>query len=163
MLPCYCENEETAVYRRERIVTQMQRTGYVTQGRHIHIEEREELDELEHDVEDEQIACEACYEKYGEQPHLWEETRSDVDEDYDGSDLTITCNGCDREIEFGYSHANKQGRIFLGDDDFDFNPWKTFPDPKYIEKWKKRGWLRPTTPKFYKPWHSEGQDKEINS
>jgi len=48
-----------------------------------------------------------------------------------------------REIEFGYSHPNKQGRIFLGNDDSDFNPWKTFPDDKYVDKWEGRGWLRP--------------------
>jgi len=47
-----------------------------------------------------------------------------------------------RVFEFGYSHANKEGRMFLGEDDKDFNPWMTFPDPKYIEKWREHGWLR---------------------
>ncbi len=160
VLPCRCGNEETAIHQRERIVTQEQRTGYVTQDRHIHIDEHDELEELERDVEDEQIACEDCYEKYGDQLQLWEQTKSDVDEDDEGSDLTITCDGCGREIEFGYSHPNKQGRIFLGEDDTDFNPWLTFPDPKYFEKWKRKGWLRPTTPKSHRTRCSKGPEKE---
>jgi hypothetical protein len=135
----------------------------VTQDRHIHIDEHDELEELECDVEDEQVTCEDCEKKYGDQPRLWEVTTSNEDEDYEGSDLTITCDGCDREIEFGYSHPNKQGRIFLGEDDTDFDPWLTFPDPKYLEKWKKRKWLRPTTPQSHRTRCSEGRDKKGKS
>ena len=143
VLPCQCGSEENAGYLRERIVAQEQHSGYVKQDRHIHIEDCEKLDDLDHEVEDEQIICERCYKKCKDQPQLWYVTNSEVDEG-DDFDLTITCNGCDREIEFGYSHPNKQGRIFLGEDDRDFNPWLTFPDPKYIEKWKERNWFRPT-------------------
>lgn len=143
-LPCQCGKEDQAVYRREQVITRLEETGYVTQDRHSQVEDSEILEEIERIVEDEEISCARCYEEYGQESHLWEDvSEPEVDSDNDAADLTIRCGGCDREIEFGYSHANKQGRIFLGEDDSDFNPWRTFPDPKYIEKWRARGWLRP--------------------
>jgi hypothetical protein len=159
-LTCQCGAEINAAYLRERIVTQEQRTGFLEQDRHTRIEETETLDELDREVEDEQIVCKKCYKKYKDELHLWCVSETHVTKDREEDDLTITCNGCGREIEFGYSHPNKQGRIFLGADDTEFNPYKTFPDPKYLDKWKNRGWLRPKTPKPRRSRHSDGQDKE---
>jgi hypothetical protein len=143
VLPCQCGNEEYAAYVRTRTVELVQHTGYLGANRHVFTEESQTIDELEREVEDEQIICKKCYEKFNEESRLWQIVDTHTDENNESGNLTITCNGCGREIEFGYSHANKQGRIFLGDDDSDFNPWKTFPDQKYLEIWRKRGWLRP--------------------
>lgn len=139
-LSCRCGEEEEAAYRTEQINVQVEESGYVLESRHYTVEESDR-EEVDRDILDEVIICEKCYNKYENRPDQWEVTESSSEKEE--SDLTIRCDGCDREIEFGYSHPNKQGRIFLGKDDRDFNPWKTFPDPKYVDKWEKRGWLRP--------------------
>ena len=143
VLPCKCGNEEEAAYRTTELTEEQRQTGYVTPDRHFCIDEVEDTDELDRNQEDE-IICEKCCKKYKDQDHLWQAGSPVVVEDHEGADLTITCDGCDREIEFGYSHPDKQDRIFLGEDDSDFEPKKTFPDPKYFDKWKERGWLRST-------------------
>jgi len=142
VLPCTCGEEEQAAVRTERVTRCIENSGYLRGDRHIVIEEREEIDELDRE-EETQITYQRCYEMCKDQNHLWDQVDREEDEDEEGADLTITCGGCGREIEFGYSHPNKQGRIFLGNDDSDFNPWKTFPDDKYVDKWEGRGWLRP--------------------
>ncbi len=143
-LACQCGKDDQAASRREQVTTRQEESGYVTKDRHVQVEDSEILEEIDRDVEDEQVTCTKCYEEYGHEVHLWEEIcEPEVDRDDDAGDLTIRCGGCDREIEFGYSHPNKQGCIFLGEDDSAFDPLRTFPDPKYMEKWRARGWLRP--------------------
>lgn len=53
----------------------------------------------------------------------------------------LRCAACGHEIEFGYSHA-EGGRIWPCEST-DFNPWKCFPEDRFLEDWKRRGWLRP--------------------
>ena len=55
----------------------------------------------------------------------------------------VACMGCDREIEFGWSHRDRGGRIWPSEC-IDFNPWLCWPEPRYREKWAKKKWLRPT-------------------
>jgi hypothetical protein len=145
VLPCRCGDGEEAAWRNEWRRVEVEQTGYVRANRHLHIEASDETQELDNGTDDDEIGCEDCYNKYKDRADRWQVRESDSKPEDDDSDLTITCGGCGREIEFGYSHANKQGRIFLGEDDVDFNPWKTFPDPKYVEAWRERGWLRPGT------------------
>ncbi|NVL91284.1 MAG: hypothetical protein HWN69_09925 [Desulfobacterales bacterium] len=140
-LPCSCGEEEDAAYRTEQIRVQVEETGYLLENRHFTVEDSER-EELDRDTLDEDIICEKCYRKYKDRSDLWEVTKNCSEEEE--SNLTIRCDGCDHEIEFGYSHLYKQGRIFLEKDDRNFKPRKTLLDPKYVEKWKKRGWLRPT-------------------
>jgi hypothetical protein len=58
-----------------------------------------------------------------------------------GHKFYVHCAGCDREIEFGWSHPNRGGRIFPVECS-DFLPEEVWPDPKYVEVWRQRGWLR---------------------
>ncbi len=144
VLPCDCDGGEAAC-RNEWTHVEVQETGYVRANRHLRVEDWEETRELDSGADDDEVGCEDCYDRYRNRADRWQAKESRTEQDDSDSDLEITCGGCGREIEFGYSHANKQGRIFLGEDDADFNPWKTFPDPKYIENWRERGWLRSNT------------------
>jgi hypothetical protein len=63
------------------------------------------------------------------------ETNRESDEFY------INCGNCDREIEFGWSLPDRRGLI-LPVEFSDFNSVESWPDPKYVDVWQKRGWLR---------------------
>lgn len=63
------------------------------------------------------------------------ETNRESDEFY------INCGNCDREIEFGWSQPDRRGLI-LPVEFSDFKPLESWPDPKYVDAWKQRDWLR---------------------
>jgi hypothetical protein len=52
----------------------------------------------------------------------------------------VNCAGCDREIEFGWSQPNRGGRIFPVECS-DFIPGKYWPEPRYLDSWRQKGWL----------------------
>jgi hypothetical protein len=53
----------------------------------------------------------------------------------------INCENCDREIEFGWSQPDRRGLI-LPVEFSDFIPSESWPDPKYLETWQQKGWVR---------------------
>ncbi len=59
----------------------------------------------------------------------------------ESDEFLVNCGDCDREIEFGWSEADRRGLIWPIEFS-DFDPLKSWPDPKYVEAWEKRGWLR---------------------
>jgi len=61
--------------------------------------------------------------------------------DPESDEFYVNCAGCDREIEFGWSQPDRDGRIFPVECS-DFVPLETWPDPKYVDIWQQRGWLR---------------------
>ncbi len=67
---------------------------------------------------------------------------SDFEKDNDKGYWEIRCASCDHDIEFGWSHPGRTGRIWPAESS-DFNPWKSCPDPRFVESWEKKGWLRP--------------------
>jgi hypothetical protein len=58
-----------------------------------------------------------------------------------GDKFYVNCAECDREIEFGWSQPNRGGRIYPVECS-DFIPENVWPDPKYVNAWQQRGWLR---------------------
>lgn len=63
-------------------------------------------------------------------------------EDNPGNDkFYVNCASCDREIEFGWSHPNRVGGIFPVECS-DFVPGEYWPEPRYLDSWQKKGWLR---------------------
>ena len=52
----------------------------------------------------------------------------------------INCSNCDREIEFGWPQLDRHGLIYPVEL-ADFKPFDSLPDPKYVETWRKQGWL----------------------
>jgi hypothetical protein len=53
----------------------------------------------------------------------------------------VNCEGCDREVEFGWEQPDRRGLI-LPVEFSDFMPSQSWPDPKYIDIWQHRGWMR---------------------
>ena len=70
--------------------------------------------------------------------HFYEES------DDDDSDIAfyVHCDGCDREIEFEWSHPDRGSRIWPVECE-GFNSWKSWPETRYKEKWAKKNWIRP--------------------
>jgi hypothetical protein len=52
----------------------------------------------------------------------------------------LYCRGCNREIEFGWTQPNREGRIWPVEYS-DFDPRDAFPEPRYKESWEEKGWL----------------------
>lgn len=53
----------------------------------------------------------------------------------------VNCANCDREVEFGWSQLNRGGLIFPVECS-DFVPGKIWPEPRYLESWHQKHWLR---------------------
>jgi hypothetical protein len=63
-------------------------------------------------------------------------------EDNPGNDkFYVNCANCDREIEFGWSQPDRGGGIFPAECS-DFYPEGLWPEPRYLDSWKKKGWLK---------------------
>jgi len=92
-------------------------------------------------VKDEsEINCQLCYESASESDWRVE----DGETKDGGGEFFVNCGGCNREIEFGWSHPDRGGRIWPVESS-DFNPWKSWPEPRYKESWRAKGWLRPNS------------------
>lgn len=92
------------------------------------------------DDQEENIYCENCFDPI-EECDVFEkdpENESEVDEQF-----FVVCGDCKREVEFGWSHPDRGGRIWPVES-ADFNPYKSWPEPRYRENWRKKKWLRPT-------------------
>jgi hypothetical protein len=61
--------------------------------------------------------------------------------DRESDEFFINCENCDREIEFGWSQPDRRGLI-IPVEFSDFNPFESWPDPKYVDIWEERSWLR---------------------
>ena len=59
----------------------------------------------------------------------------------ESDEFFVSCENCDREIEFGWSQLDRRGLIFPVELS-DFEPLKVWPDPKYVDVWQQKGWLR---------------------
>jgi hypothetical protein len=65
----------------------------------------------------------------------------EMTEQKSNSEYFVNCANCDREIEFGWSQLDRHGLI-LPVEFTDFNPLESWPDPKYVDIWQQKGWLR---------------------
>lgn len=81
------------------------------------------------------IMCRACFDKKGNRWHEKKITEMGEDAYY------VSCQNCERSIEFGWSLPNGQGLIYPVECR-DFDPFQCWPDPLYVYDWMKRGWLR---------------------
>jgi hypothetical protein len=59
----------------------------------------------------------------------------------ESDEFFVNCGNCDREVEFGWSQADRRGLI-LPVEFSDFDPRQSWPDPKYVDVWEQRGWLQ---------------------
>lgn len=83
------------------------------------------------------VACSSCLEIADAD----DVERGEVERDTVERETWVCCAECGHEIEFGWSHPDG-GRIWPCEA-ADFNPWKSWPEARYVEAWAERGWLRP--------------------
>ena len=102
----------------------------------------EDTEKLESETEEGEhlVHCAQCLNDASAED--WERSEGESEVDDDSIEFYVCCAGCDREIEFGWSHPDRGGRIWPAESS-DFNPWKSWPEPRYRESWLKKGWIRP--------------------
>jgi hypothetical protein len=141
-LSCECDNGlDAAATRTLHLVRRHTQDGTLKEDHRV------VWDEGDFELETEQIElnieCTECSED--EANTEWEEEDEDTEEFQEIAEdqlWEVRCASCDHEIEFGWSHQNRGGRIWPCEA-ADFNPWKSFPEERFTELWQKRGWLRP--------------------
>ncbi len=147
--PCHCGSHEYAAEEHTENRTRMWNT-YVLDDDHRFDEaiDSDDYGDTESQVVETKIVCDPCYDEasYSQAESELESSESE-DQEY-----WVHCADCDHEIEFGWSHPDRGGRIWPCESS-DFNPWKSWPEPRYKESWGKRGWLRPV----------DGPRKKLNS
>jgi len=116
---------------------QWQEWGPLKDNHHWHYEFREKV---EADADDET--------ERGDFGDLEEDDSVSEPEEYEvyetggtqeNDEFYVNCEGCDREIEFGWSKPDRRGQI-LPVEFSDFVPNESWPDPRYLEIWQQAGW-----------------------
>ncbi len=139
VLPCSCGSAEVARRRTVQESTPWRVTSTLGDDHRLDEElEREAQDRPEREEIESEIECPNCVRN---QDHASEEQESESDpedmEDY----FTVCCGDCGHEIEFGWSHENRGGRIWPVESR-DFNPRLTFSEERFVDAWIRRGWVR---------------------
>ena len=141
-LECTCEALEgitrDAAYRSFHVSTIYDRWGPLDEDHHWEYDGEDEIGKLGEEEDARSVFCQVCVEAAKQKDWQIEEyDRKETDEEF-----YVCCGGCNREIEFGWSHPDRGGRIWPAECS-DFNPWESWPEPRYKESWRKKGWLRP--------------------
>ena len=98
---------------------------------------------------EEKIAKEETHTSNGDFKKYARDNSSSKPEDYEvyeqednpGNDkYFVNCTTCDRDIEFGWSEPNRNGRIYPAECS-DFNPEGIWPEPRYLDSWHQKNWL----------------------
>ncbi|SRR5579885_327672 len=137
---CDCGDEEFAAVRRYRIDVLCEQTGSLDDDHHFDLDAAEELEQLGIDDEEYEVHCSACLEDADET--CWESDPYQVEVEETDDEFYVQCQGCGWEVEFGWSHPDRGGRIWPAEC-ADFNPWRSWPEPRFTESWHHKGWLRP--------------------
>jgi len=140
-LECGCDDEnEFAAQQTIYVTTSYVETSPLDEDHRIGPTEDTETLDTDYEKDDLEVLCHKCFDEAEEGDWTSETESSEVDED--SHEFYVRCAGCDREIEFGWSHPGRGGRIWPAESK-DFNPWKSWPEPRYRDKWLEKGWIRP--------------------
>lgn len=145
-LSCSCGDTDIAATEDFLVTGTNTCIGRLDSGHRVEWEE-DEFEEKDRERVDYSIYCQRCFES----PDFeWEcEPLDDWETDEKSEYYEVRCEACGHEIEFGWSHPIRGSRIWPCESS-DFNPWKCFPETRFIEAWKRRGWLRPIEKKTVK-------------
>ena len=134
---CDCDGTDDGIafVRQAHTATPYLASGELDDEHHWHEEWPEPMAEAEDQEDESEVFCGDCAEN--------NEIQIAEDEgEYGDDEFYVRCNDCDREIEFGWSHPDRGGRIWPVEAS-DFNPWKSWPEPRYRDAWAAKNWLRP--------------------
>lgn len=83
------------------------------------------------------VYCRHCYNPNGD----FEIRENDpLDIEVGDVEFYVVCANCGREIEFGWTYSGRDVLIWPVEC-ADFDPLSCTPEPRYRDKWLKRGWL----------------------
>lgn len=119
---------------------QWQEWGPLEPGHLWHYDYKEKIEKADEDIEVERGDFgEFAEDDSDSEPREYEvlEQKSDPE----GDEFYVNCSDCDREIEFGWSRLDRRGLI-MPVELSDFDPLECWPDPKYVNLWQQKGWLR---------------------
>lgn len=126
--------------------TTWRRTGPLDEERRPDWDDEEKVEDLDDEEIGYEVVCQECVEAAGEDDIETEEDAEQAEilnaRDNNDRTWTVMCAGCRRGIEFGWSHPDRGGRIWPVECS-DFNPWKSWPEPRFEEAWRAKGWIRP--------------------
>jgi hypothetical protein len=108
-----------------------------------HFEFKEKMEEVEEDA-DNQMDYRQVFSEYAKDTSVSRLEDNEIYEPQDnpGNDMFfVNCAGCDREIEFGWSQPDRGGRIYPAECS-DFIPEKIWPEPRYLNSWHEKDWLK---------------------
>ena len=147
VLACQCDSPAEEGVAAERSVHQeiiYEERGPLHEDHRWAYEDGEEMELVDEAEDDFQVYCRECYSHGQLHPEGWEmcEVTTEISDEASDHDFYVHCAGCMREIEFGWSHPERGGRVWPSECG-DFNPWLCWPEPRYREKWKEKNWLRP--------------------
>ena len=106
----------------------------------------EEIEDLGEEEDEYELFCDKCVTNAADSD--WNVTKQEYKVDDD--EFYVYCGGCEplREIEFGWSHPGRGGRIWPVECT-DFNPFKSCPELRYIKAWLEKGWISPNLREKY--------------
>lgn len=145
VLPCVCGEYDIAAEREVLIRTSHKRVARLDSGHRSEEDEEAEFEDeqVDEDTDQEEVDCQVTCLACEEAAELTAWETKDEEEEVEDLEaiVEVRCSNCEHEVEFGYSHLGG-GRIWPVES-ADFNPWKTFPAARFVEHWRRRGWLRP--------------------
>jgi len=135
---CGATTDGLSAERHMEISASVEERGPLDEDHHWFYEESDEVEDLDQEQISEEIHCKNCFNAIN--TDSWD--RKEDGSRQESDEYFVLCSNCDREIEFGWSHPDRAGRIWPCESE-DFNPYKSWPEPKYRENWRKKGWLNP--------------------
>jgi hypothetical protein len=116
-----------------------QEWGPLEADHHWHYEFNERVEENPDDAVERGDFGEFLEDDSASEPEEYEVFEAENDPESD--EFYVNCATCDREIEFGWSQPDRGGRIFPVECS-DFIPGEIWPEPRYLDSWKQKHWLR---------------------
>ena len=141
-LGCSCGKTDVAAREEVQVTRAVTNTGSLDDEHRV-TEDRnnDEVEEVDSEPQERETSCHDCIDEAT--PNDWISETDDW-ETVDGSErYELRCVHCGHEIEFGWSHPDRGGRIWPVEC-ADFDPWQSWPEPRFVPAWNRRGWLRPT-------------------
>ncbi len=139
-VPCSCEGAANGIasVSQSHVTTAFEVRGELDDTHHWHESDDEEIEQVEDEEDESEVFCLSCSQENAESSIVEEEGEPEPGD----HEFYVRCADCDREIEFGWSHPDQMGRIWPVESS-DFNPWKSWPEPRYRDAWAAKDWLRP--------------------
>jgi len=115
--------------------------GYLCQNHQWEFIHRNNLIERQEVDSDFHLQCCKCFILYEVDRQKWTPHLERKELIEESVEFHVSCGGCGHEIEFGWSHPDREGHIWPVEC-VDFDPEKVWPEPRFREKWSHKGWIR---------------------